>query len=40
MRRKAHSHGRPALISTTACRTRHGGTYVVPGSSYVVRYLY
>lgn len=40
MRHKAHSYGRPALISTTACRTRHGRTYVVPGSSYVVRYLY
>ncbi len=40
MRRKAHSYGRPAVIGSTACRNRHGYTYVVPGSSYVVRYLH
>lgn len=39
MHRKVHSYGRPAVIGSTACRNRHGRTYVVPGSSYVVRYL-
>ena len=40
MRHKSHGNGRPAVIGSTACRDRHGRTYIVPGSGYVVRYLY